>query len=230
MGNPARTPRWSVRTGPRRRSIAPPPIKAKKSFRDTWEGTAAIVAAVTIAIATIVGALIGGDVINVSAGGAVQPPPSSAALPSSSSPPPTPTTPTPDPSPAIKVLRSTGENPLTLTAGYSADLDTMDPAWDVEYSARNARLDINFSGSFGLISQSATDLALVDGPASYDTCLKATGYTKDSVEDQLQAGSTVCVRTSEKRYAFLTVKKLVPRDNPDKIQLDVTVWDPPFQE
>ena len=31
-------------------SIAPPPVKTKKSFWDTWEGTAAIIAAVIIAI------------------------------------------------------------------------------------------------------------------------------------------------------------------------------------
>jgi len=47
---------------------------------------------------------------------------------------------------------------------------------------------------------------------------------------QLNPCSVVCVRTSDKRYAFLTIKKLGPRDHPEQIELDVTVWDPSFDE
>lgn len=138
-------------------------------------------------------------------------------------------TPTP-PEPTETVRRSTHDKPpLTLTTGYSADLDATTLSWDVQYSASNSRFDIRYSyGSINGVS--AGDFAVVTGPAVYETCLTASGYARSIRRNEIQPGVTACARTSEKRYAFVTIKKLVPRDNPKQIQLDVTVWDPPFEE
>ena len=213
-------------------SIAPPPIKNKKSFWGEPQAIATIAAAVIAAIATIVVALIGGDVINVSAGPAIQPPSSTTVPPSSSGPPPAPTTtaPPPDPTPPATVRRSTEDNPLTLSTGYSADLDTMNRSWDVEYAATLSRFDIDLGTGVGVVTGSESDIAIVDGPALYETCADATGYVKRIPRDELRQGVTACVRTSEKRLASVTIKKVTPRDSPNQIQLDVTVWDPPFEE
>jgi hypothetical protein len=59
-------------------SSTPPPTKNKKSFWGEPVAVATIIAAVIVAIAGIVAALIGGNVISVSRGGAVQPPPAAA--------------------------------------------------------------------------------------------------------------------------------------------------------
>ncbi len=150
------------------------------------------------------------------------PPPTPAPIPS-----PTPTVTDPT---GVTVRRSTGDNPLTLSTGYSADLDTMNRSWDVEYAATLSRFDIDLGTGVGVIAGSGSDIAIVDGPALYEICADATGYTKRIPRDELRQGVTACVRTSEKRLASVTIKKATPRDSPDQIQLNVTVWDPPFEE
>jgi hypothetical protein len=105
----------------------------------------------------------------------------------------------------------------------------MNHAWDVEYAGNEERFDIEYDHS-ALTALSPSDLAIVNGSARYDTCRDATGYTQEVDWRKIKPGLSVCVRTSEKRFAFLIVKKLVGDiDNPDQIQLDVTVWDPPFE-
>jgi hypothetical protein len=212
-------------------SIAPPPNKDKKSFWGEPQAIATIVAAVIAATAAIVVALIKSDVIIVSAGPAIQPSSATTAPPSSSGPPPTPTpTPTPEPTSAVTVRRSTADYPLTLSGGYSADLDSMNSAWDVKYAATISRFDLSFN-SVGLSGHSKSDLAVVSGPASYETCSNATAYSEGGVSrNEAKPGMKLCARTSEKRYAFITIKKLLPKDYPKEIQLDVTVWNPPFEE
>jgi hypothetical protein len=211
-------------------SIAPPPTKDKKSFWGEPQAIATIVAAVIAAIAAIVVALIGGNVINVSAGPAVQPPSASTAPPNPAGPPPSlsTTSPTPDPT-TVRVARSTGNNPLTLTDGYAIDLDTLNGPWDVEYAATLSRFDMSFHRDVGIRVGSKSDIAIVDGSARYETCSNASGYAQDIPQKDVQQGVAACVRTSEKRLAFFTIKKITPRDFPDKIQLDVTIWDPPSE-
>ena len=119
---------------------------------------------------------------------------------------------------------------MTLTDGYAVDLDTqLNAAWDVEYAATLSRFDMSFHRDVGIRVGSTSDIAIVDGPASYETCLNATGYAQGIPQKEVQQGVTACVRTSEKRLSFFTIKKITPRDFPDKIQLDVTVWDPPSE-
>jgi hypothetical protein len=122
--------------------------------------------------------------------------------------------------------------PLTLSLNYKADLDSQNSNWDVVSPAYGSRFDIGFNSvGLGGYSSSGNDAAIVSGPASYETCSAATNYSKAYItRSKATPGMNLCVRTSEKRYAFLTIKKLLPRDSATQIELDVRVWDPPFEE
>ena len=144
---------------------------------------------------------------------------------------PTPTTPTPDPTPTPTVRRSTEPSkPLTLTQGYAADLDSDEPGWNVKYAGTAPSFDISYAREGWLSGYYSADLAIVSGTASYEVCSTASGYRKSLDRDEVEEGINLCVRTSEKRFAFMTIKKLVGGDYPNEIQLDVMVWNPPFEE
>jgi hypothetical protein len=215
-------------------SLHPPP-KSAPPKRLSWgdpQAIAILIAGVLGAVAVIVAALISSDVVNVTIGGPSTSPPGPVPQPTPVPvPTPTPTSPTPDPTPTPTVRRSTGNNPMTLTDGYAVDLDTpLNAAWDVEYAATLFRFDMSFHRDVGIRVGSKSDISVVDGPASYETCSNATGYAQDIPQKEVQQGVAACVRTSEKRLAFFTIKKITPRDFPRQIQLDVTVWDPPSEE
>jgi hypothetical protein len=197
--------------------------KDKKSFWGEPQAVAAVIAAVIGAMGAIVVALIGSGVISVSAGPAVQPPSTpTAPPPSSTGPAPTPTTATPEPEPTstVAVRRSTGKNPITLTDQYAADLDSKDGGWAVANAAANSDWDIEFEwGGLG----AAEDLAMVKGPVKYETCQNATGYRVTLDEKYVESGTRLCVRTSEDRFAFVTIKDV--DSDPAQIALDVTVWE-----
>jgi hypothetical protein len=106
----------------------------------------------------------------------------------------------------------------------------MNPAWDVSSEDKEG-WDLGFAsiGVGGLsINRHESDLAVVSGPQSYDTCERATEYSGGLYHEDLKEGLTACVKTSESRFAYITIKKLV--GDREKIQLEVTVWDPPFEE
>jgi hypothetical protein len=198
-----------------------PPTK-RLSWGDP-QAIAILVAGVIGGIAVIVAALIGGDVINVSVAG---PSTSSSdpAAPTSSTgpaPPPTETSPPSEPTGVI-VRRITGDKVLTLTAGYGADLDSMKSSWDVK-TAENKHKDV--AVYHGELTSDNGDMAIVSGSAKYETCRDATAY--QMIIEKFDSGLKVCVRTSAHRYAFVTVKKF--NKISDEIQLDVVVWDPPFE-
>jgi hypothetical protein len=123
---------------------------------------------------------------------------------------------------------------LTLTYLYGADLDSLDPNWDVaSYDAQSelGKGDVILSNP-GLEPPvtSSSDLAPVTGSASYQTCAAATGYTSNSLA--VSPGQELCVRTTEHRYAFLHVTAVNGNSNePDtmSVTMTMTVWDPPFQ-
>jgi hypothetical protein len=205
-------------------SIAPPPTKEKKSFWGEPQAIATIVAAVIAAIAAIVVALISGDVINVSAGPAIQTSSATTAPPPSTSPPPaseTTTTPPDTPTPAV---RRTGK--LVLSDGHPANLDSMEPAWDV-LSPLEDDFDIAVNGYYKgatLKAAGKSNIASVTGSPDYNTCLEETGYTEEI--ESAKPGTTACVRTGEERFAFVTVQKLFWDEGGgvEKIQLAVVVW------
>jgi hypothetical protein len=201
------------------------------SFWRDHQAVAIVVAALIGAPVVIIAALVGGDVINISAGGAIQP--STAPPSSSTSPPPTTTTPEPDPTPTVTVRRSTEKHSLVLSDRYYADLDSMSPDWDVTNNGTDD-FDIQLSAYYqgaGLSAAGNSELATVSGPASYDTCLMETGYVADEV-DPAKPGTRICIKTSEHRYAFITIEKLISDEpgNVEKIKLTAVVWDPPFEE
>jgi hypothetical protein len=104
----------------------------------------------------------------------------------------------------------------------------MNPLWGMKN--RKDGYDIQFfsSGNGQLLANSdASDIAVVTGPPRYDTCMNVTGYSMKLTAYHVTPGVKACVRTSERRYAFLKIKK-VSRDR-GQIQFDATVWDPPFE-
>ena len=119
--------------------------------------------------------------------------------------------------------QSTGNNPLTLSSGYRADLDSTDPAWDVQSEGADRHMDIVFS--YGKLREiSPTLRSFQDRPNMRH------GYKKFLDEDETRSGTSLCVRTSESRFAFVTIKKVRGEGSSAQIQLDVTVWDPQFNE
>jgi hypothetical protein len=97
------------------------------------------------------------------------------------------------------------------------------PGWDVKFE-ENEYKDIEVHHS-NLVSENG-DMAIVSGAPKYETCQDATAYQAEVEWNYVRPGLKVCVRTSENRYAFVTVKKF--NVDSQEIQLDVTVWDPPF--
>lgn len=140
-----------------------------------------------------------------------------------SSPPVTPTPPTTtttEPEP-VAVRRTTiGKHPLTLTHQYAADLDSMDPGWAVADASGQSDWDIQFQ--WDELVGGDSDIAVVTGPAKYETCQDATGYSLNVDPKYVEAGTDLCVRTSQQRFAFVTIKDV--KSDPGRIVLDVTVW------
>jgi hypothetical protein len=220
--------------------MSAPIPKPEKPKSDNWlqqfwrdhQAVATIISAFIGAIVVIGVAALFRPIVNVFTG---LPPSPTTTSPATPVPPPNPTrtptpTPTPDPTSTVTERRSTGEHPLALSQSYSADLDSMNPGWDVKYAATASRFDIGYAREGWLSGRSSSDLAIVSGEASYDVCSTATSYRKSLDRDEVKKGINLCVRTSEKRYAFMTIKKLVGGDYPSEIQLDVVVWNPPFEE
>jgi hypothetical protein len=106
------------------------------------------------------------------------------------------------------------------------DLDSTDPTWDAHDGGGYG--DLYYDPPHG-IRLGNSDLAYVGGAGSYETCAIQSGYTGEAINGtNLRTGTSACVRTSEKRYALITITKLVT--NPARqVQLEVTVWDPPFE-
>jgi hypothetical protein len=156
----------------------------------------------------------------------------SSVLAPTPSPSPTATSPTPTPTQTGTSERNTtkGRQLLTLPTGTSADLDSENRNWDAEYAGTESRFDIQFTQSGQLSAYYAAELAIVSGPASYETCQDATAYKKYLTKSETREGKNLCFKTSEKRYAYVTIENLVSRDAPGEVQLSATAWDPPFEE
>jgi hypothetical protein len=139
---------------------------------------------------------------------------------------PTPSSQEPTPN-GVSVRNTTkGRQLLTLPTGTSADLDSENRNWDAEYAGTESRFDIQFTQSGQLSAYYAAEVAIVSRPASYETCQDATAYKKYLTRSETREGNNLCFKTSEKRYAYVTIEKLAPRE----IQLSATAWDPAFEE
>ena len=111
---------------------------------------------------------------------------------------------------------------MKLSDRYEADLDSARPDWHVQ---ETGGVDADISYNAGQLS---AEVAKVSGQPRYETCEIETGYTGLVEYGDLKPGTSVCIRTTERRYAFATVKKI--DDERGQIQLDVVVWDPPYEE
>jgi hypothetical protein len=97
----------------------------------------------------------------------------------------------------------------------------MNPAWDISQDRDYDNFDIELY--HGVLSGNHTDFAVVSGQPSYETCQNATAYAEEISRKDTDPGVSACVRTTDKRYAFITFKKVVR--GPDKFQLAVVVWE-----
>lgn len=136
------------------------------------------------------------------------------------------------PSRVATVRRTTTstQQQLKLARGYGADLDTLDPDWDVQYAATASRYDLQFT--YGSAGEIAGEVATVDQGPDYRVCEYATNYTGQYLmgglsADEAVAGVQFCVRTSEHRLAWVQISRVEGGDSRKVIDLDVTVWDPP---
>lgn len=125
---------------------------------------------------------------------------------------------------AVTVRRQSGDRPLRLTAGYQADLDSLAPDWEVASRGVNGA-DIHLVKEisyYKLASENGVDFAPVSGPPAYTTCQNATAYYSGINLNDDRSGYSFCARTSNRRFAFVTIV-----DPKVPVALDITIWDPP---
>jgi hypothetical protein len=117
------------------------------------------------------------------------------------------------------VLRQTGGHPVTISGNYSIDLDSRSANWGVG-PGRQPNGDI-----FVLSPTNAVfpygDFIRVSERASYSDCENSTERSRGNIpDDERQANATFCVRTSDGRWARVTLRTISP-----KISVDILVWD-----
>jgi hypothetical protein len=205
--------------------------KPKQSKSDNWlrqfwrnhQAVATIIAAFMGAIVVIAAGAAFRPIVNVFTGPPASPTPPVTSVPAPS-PPPSPTTATPpEPTAAVTVRRTTGDHPLILSADYVADLDSRDADWGVQGAYQDViKPDIHLT-SLSLRGE----IAVVSGSDEYETCQYATGYKGDYQTDEFEAGTHLCVRTTEERLAFVTIEKIVGKGSSTQLRLNVKVWERP---
>ena len=163
----------------------------------------------------------------------VPPPPTTRALPTVTTTTPTsrPTTPTTSPVdgtaatlPAgVEVRRTTEAEPITLRPSFGVDLDNITSEnWAVAAGGTGSGRDVA-PNSNGDTLYFIGDYAVVTGAPEYATCARETGYTRGGIEiGSLQPDDNICVRTSENRYALVTIVTAAEQ----AIRFRAVVWDP----
>lgn len=211
-----------------------PPIRKRRLGRTIgWIAAALVVAMVG---GLVLGYKLFGGEDGVASGSAAPVSPTIAAGPT---PPPAPTAPTsaaidtpapgatgtevaPLPPSAFTVRRTTGADRIELAPGYAVDLDSQATDWEISRGSDGQ--DVEFSGgACCLNANNNTELAPVSiVTPDVATCQKPLPFYSQIQLASLDVPAHFCVRTSEGRYAFLTVLAKTPT-----LVLDVTVWDPP---
>ncbi|SDG82462.1 DUF1707 domain-containing protein [Pseudonocardia oroxyli] len=122
-----------------------------------------------------------------------------------------------------QVRRATNGQSITLTPGYRVDLDDLtSPNW---LASNGCCGDVYFDSGSRYVTFN-DDYAVMSGPADYAACTQATAYATGSVErGGLTPGKQFCVRTTEDRFAVVTVEGTTEQ----AFQFSVTVWDPRFR-
>ncbi|MGY0069478.1 hypothetical protein ACWZEH_22350 [Streptomyces sp. QTS137] len=118
------------------------------------------------------------------------------------------------------VLRS-GEG-IQMIADTSLDLDSDTPNWDARiFSYKGADLYLDPNRFIGGLD--APQLTVTTGKErSLSTCKAQTALEATIEWEDLRSGTTACVVTSERRWAWVEVQKYSP--DPLKLTVDVVVW------
>ncbi|MFI8093932.1 hypothetical protein ACIF9R_37450 [Streptomyces sp. NPDC086080] len=118
------------------------------------------------------------------------------------------------------VLRS-GEG-IDMVADISLDLDSDAPNWDARtFTHKGADLYLDPNGFGGGLD--APRLIVTTGKErSPTTCYAQTALVGTIEWDDLRSGVTACVVTTERRWAWVEVRKYAP--DPLKLTVDVVVW------
>jgi Domain of unknown function (DUF1707) len=121
------------------------------------------------------------------------------------------------------VRRTTGGESITLRPSYGVDLDDdTSPNWSVGRGCCDRDVGWDGDGSRLYLSN---DHAVMTGSPGYAACARETGYSDKSIErGSLQSGQNICVRTSGKRFALVTIVST----SEQAIQFRAIVWDPPI--
>lgn len=119
---------------------------------------------------------------------------------------------------APSVRRETGQQPVVLSDGYSIDLDSRNPNWDVTSGPYG---DLSLRREY-LYGRYGTDLAQVSGMPNYEVCRAATLYVDEVDLSAIDPGATFCIRTGDDgRFAFITITTPAT-----PLIMDITVWEP----
>jgi hypothetical protein len=126
---------------------------------------------------------------------------------------------------AVKPLRS---GLVTLSEGYSADLDSELQNWDVIAGCGGScdlwlqdGLHPGYGGAIAPVTSTE--------PSSVDTCAGATAYEPVIDERRLKKGFRVCIKTTESNFALAQIVKTKTDADGQLTQLsfEITVWPRP---
>ncbi|MFG2008369.1 hypothetical protein ACGFNF_04775 [Micromonospora sp. NPDC048868] len=113
------------------------------------------------------------------------------------------------------------EKGVTLSMSYSLDLDSTVTNWKVQYGySLGQGLDVYLNRGSPPV-RTPGDVVVVDGTPSESACETSVTRQNDILSEQLRTDQSFCVRTTEKRWAWLTVKRYEPGKT---LTFDVIVW------
>ncbi|WP_334607832.1 hypothetical protein [Micromonospora sp. CPCC 205546] len=120
----------------------------------------------------------------------------------------------------VKSPSRTGEG-VTLSLSYSLDLDSTAPNWNVQYGYSSGQgVDVHLSRGSPPV-RTPGDVVVIDGTPSESACETSVTRQNEILSEQLRTGQSFCVRTTERRWAWLTVKRYEPGKT---LTFDVIVW------
>ncbi|MCL7461003.1 hypothetical protein AB0I85_04185 [Micromonospora echinofusca] len=138
---------------------------------------------------------------------------------------PTDPTDTPDPSttasptPAGTKPPSRTQDDVTLSVYYFLDLDSAATNWNVQSGYGLGRAGDLLLGPAGV--ETPGDVVVIAGKPSQSACEMSVTRQRGIGGGQIRAGQSFCVQTTEKRWAWLTIKRYEPERT---LTFDVIVW------
>ena len=118
------------------------------------------------------------------------------------------------------VLRETGGTPLTFSSGYSIDLDSNAPNWDVSDSGGDLSF---FYGSTTGAHLGTREVSMVDHVPTKQECDDATVLLASLPEEQTRDGVQFCMRSNDERTTYVHVVDI--NEEAETVTLDIVVWE-----